>query len=469
MDLRVYVDGVARIICDLTRKTTVHDIIIALAQYKGKAGRYSLIQCAPDGTQRTLSPNELTCELIHHPDWVYILQQNPSNTNLSYIQKRSKSLDGRKTPIEQQQQQQTTVDIVSPLNSSSGYFRTVANNNSYVSSTTLSSQNKKRSNLHQIFPSINKNSSNNNIHPNESLSSPLSIHKRLSRTPLQNSLENHPTINHTRPKSAVPSSMRENSAFHIFHKSNNNHINIQQQQQQYITLLKILKSQEIQIEQQENELNEKQKEIEYYDVTIHQGQIYRDNIQHELQILEERERHLFSDCQTLTQEYSTDKLDFELDYHKKLNSNYEHLQQQLTRCSSTLEQKIQLQEQIQYNINQIHEDIEQIQKLINNDKKEIVQCEYDLERSNSSLKQQDDLLRILIQLTDDTEYVIQQRRKRIIELENDVIQLDDSLINSLARSPYHFHSNSTSDIVKPGHLELMNSTLLKLCPSGIWV
>ena len=101
MDLRVYVDGVARIICDLTRTTTVHDIIIALAQYKGKAGRYSLVQRAPDGTQRTLSPNELTCELTRHPDWIYILQQNPSNRVASYGQKRSKSLDGRKTPVQQ--------------------------------------------------------------------------------------------------------------------------------------------------------------------------------------------------------------------------------------------------------------------------------------------------------------------------------------------------------------------------------
>ncbi|CAF1277177.1 unnamed protein product [Rotaria sp. Silwood1] len=469
MDLRVYVDGVARIICDLTRKTTVHDIIIALAQYKGKAGRYSLIQCSPDGIQRTLSPNELTCELIHHPDWIYILQQNPSNINLSYVQKRSKSLDGRKTPIEQQkQQQQTTVDIVSPLNSSSGYFRTIANNNSYVSSTTLSSSNKKRSNLHQIFPSTNKNNSNNTIHSNESLSSPI-IHKRLSRTPIQNSLDNHHTINHTRAKSAVPSSMHDNSAFHIVHQSNNNHINTQQQQQQYIALLQVLKSQEVQIEQQKNELNEKQKEIEYYDVILHQGQIYQDNIQHEIQILEERERRLFSECQTLTQEYSPDKLDFELDYHKKLNSNYEHIQQQLTRSSSTLEQKKQLQEQLQYNINQTHEDIEKIQRNINNDKKEIIQCEYDLERSNSSLKQQEDLLRILTQRTDDTERIIQQRRKRIIELENEVVQLDNLLIYSLAKSPYHFHSNSSTDIVKSGHLELMNSTLLKLCPSGIWV
>jgi hypothetical protein len=102
MDLRVYVDGVARIICDLTRTTTVHDIIIALAQYKGKAGRYSLIQRAPDGTQKTLSPNQLTCELIQHHNWIYILHQNPSNRDSSNGQKRSKSLDGGKTPIQQQ-------------------------------------------------------------------------------------------------------------------------------------------------------------------------------------------------------------------------------------------------------------------------------------------------------------------------------------------------------------------------------
>jgi hypothetical protein len=101
MDLRVYVDGVARIICDLTRTTTVHDIIIALAQYKGKAGRYSLIERAPNGTQRTLSPNELTYELTHHPDWAYILRQNPSNRDASFDQTRSKSLDGRKTPVQQ--------------------------------------------------------------------------------------------------------------------------------------------------------------------------------------------------------------------------------------------------------------------------------------------------------------------------------------------------------------------------------
>jgi hypothetical protein len=102
---------------------------------------------------------------------------------------------------------------------------------------------------------------------------------------------------------------------------------------------------------------------------VRQAQIYQDNIQHELKLLEEHDQRLMSECQVYAQEYSIDKLDIELEYQKKLRLNYEHLQQQLIRCSSTLEQKRQLQEQIQLNIEQTHQEIEQIQANINNDKK----------------------------------------------------------------------------------------------------
>ncbi|UJR09335.1 hypothetical protein I4U23_013578 [Adineta vaga] len=472
MDLRVYVDGVARIICDLTRTTTVHDIIIALAQYKGKAGRYSLIQRAPDGTQRTLSPNELTCELIHHPDWAYILRQNPSNQSLSNGQKRSKSLDGRKTPTQQQQQQpqhqQTFTDKLSPITSSSQHFRTIPSS-AFV---TLTSDNKKRANIHQIFSSINTNNNNNNINhflTDSTPSSPTSARHRLSRTPIS---ENHHPFPYTRPKSAIPSSLTENSAFHIVHNPNSNYTNIQQQQQQqqqYLALIQILKSQELQVEQQEKELNEKQNEIEYREAILRQTQLYHESIQHELQILEERERRLASECQTYTQEYSPDALDIELDFHEKLHSNYEHLQQQLARCSSTLEQKRQIQEQLQFNIEQIHEEIEQIQTNINNDKKDILQYEYDLQRSNVSSKQQDDLLDILNQRNDDIEHIIQQDQKDIMNFEDALLELEDLLIQDLPNTSYHFHETTTNGTLMPVHLQFMNSTLLKICPSGIWV
>jgi hypothetical protein len=149
--------------------------------------------------------------------------------------------------------------VPSPVTSSSGHFRTVHNHNTTNGFATLTSQNKKRSNLHKIFPSINTNNSNNNIHLNES-SSP-SIQKRLSRTPVKTPFENHHTIRNSRPKSAVPSSLTENSAFHIVHNPNSNHINNQHQQQQYVALLQFLKSQELQLEKQQKELNEKQNGI----------------------------------------------------------------------------------------------------------------------------------------------------------------------------------------------------------------
>ena len=143
--------------------------------------------------------------------------------------------------------------------SSSGHFRTVRNNHDHISSARLSAQNKKRSNIHEIYRSINQNNRNNNIRLNES----PSLKKPLSRTPIQNLFENHhSTMNYARPKSALPSSsMTENSPFHIVHHPSSNHRNSQQQQQQHRALLQFLKTQEIQIEQQHNALNEKQKGI----------------------------------------------------------------------------------------------------------------------------------------------------------------------------------------------------------------
>ena len=91
MDFRVYVDGISRIICDLNDQTTIHDIIIALAQYKNQPGRYSLFERRSDGQERTLSPNLLALELQQDFDSVYILRQNSSPEQA----KRSKSVDDR--------------------------------------------------------------------------------------------------------------------------------------------------------------------------------------------------------------------------------------------------------------------------------------------------------------------------------------------------------------------------------------
>ena len=92
-------------------------------------------------------------------------------------------------------------------------------------------------------------------------------------------------------------------------------------------------------------------------------------MKNEFHLLAEQDRHLTSDSQLYSEEYAVNELDKEFDYQKQLHSNYEHLQQQVSRCSTTLDQKRQLQEQIQMNINQTHEDIEQMKTNINTDRK----------------------------------------------------------------------------------------------------
>jgi hypothetical protein len=136
------------------------------------------------------------------------------------------------------------------------------------SSSIKTSDKKKRSHLRHVFPSANINNNNNNHVSTNEYSSPVSFFiepKRSSRTPIQiieqdlGTLDNHDTSRRARTKSALPSSINENSAFRIVHNPNNNHIQLHHQQQQYVALLKMLKSQEIQAEQQQKELNEKQK------------------------------------------------------------------------------------------------------------------------------------------------------------------------------------------------------------------
>jgi hypothetical protein len=105
-------------------------------------------------------------------------------------------------------------------------------------------------------------------------------------------------------------------------------------------------------------------EIDHREKNIHQS-----DIEQEFRLLTDHDRRLTSECQIYSEEYSTNELDKEFEYEKNLHSNYEHLQQQLKRSSTTLEQKRQLTEQIQLNIGQTQEDIEQIQTNINNDKK----------------------------------------------------------------------------------------------------
>lgn len=57
MELKVWVDGVQRVVCGVTEVTTCQEVVIALAQAIGRTGRYTLVEKWRD-TERHLAPHE---------------------------------------------------------------------------------------------------------------------------------------------------------------------------------------------------------------------------------------------------------------------------------------------------------------------------------------------------------------------------------------------------------------------------
>ena len=94
-------------------------------------------------------------------------------------------------------------------------------------------------------------------------------------------------------------------------------------------------------------------------------------IEYREKIIEQNEmdRVAEHDHRISSEECTAHELEKEFEFKKKLHSTYEHLQQQVARSSTTLEQKRQLQEQIQLKIEQTHRDTEQIQAKMNTEKK----------------------------------------------------------------------------------------------------
>uniref|UniRef100_A0A8B9HHS2 Ras-associating domain-containing protein n=1 Tax=Astyanax mexicanus TaxID=7994 RepID=A0A8B9HHS2_ASTMX len=63
MELKVWVDGVQRVVCGLSKETSCQDVVIALAQAIGQTGRYVLVQKLRD-TERQLVADECPLESL---------------------------------------------------------------------------------------------------------------------------------------------------------------------------------------------------------------------------------------------------------------------------------------------------------------------------------------------------------------------------------------------------------------------
>ncbi|XP_051885319.1 ras association domain-containing protein 8 isoform X2 [Pristis pectinata] len=63
MELRVWVEGVQRVVCGVTEDTSCQQVVIALAQAIGQTGRYVLVQSLRD-SERQLLPTECPLQLL---------------------------------------------------------------------------------------------------------------------------------------------------------------------------------------------------------------------------------------------------------------------------------------------------------------------------------------------------------------------------------------------------------------------
>ncbi|KAL3841698.1 hypothetical protein ACJMK2_019806 [Sinanodonta woodiana] len=63
MELKVWVDGIKRVVCGVTDNTTCQDIVIALAHAMGQTGRFTLIEKWRDN-ERPLSPSECPLKVL---------------------------------------------------------------------------------------------------------------------------------------------------------------------------------------------------------------------------------------------------------------------------------------------------------------------------------------------------------------------------------------------------------------------
>ncbi|XP_029289897.1 ras association domain-containing protein 7 [Cottoperca gobio] len=86
MELKVWVDGVVRVVCGLSEETSCQDVVIALAQAIGQTGRYVLIQRLRDTEKQLLAtekPLESLAKLGQHGSEVqfFLRRTGPSSSD----------------------------------------------------------------------------------------------------------------------------------------------------------------------------------------------------------------------------------------------------------------------------------------------------------------------------------------------------------------------------------------------------
>ncbi|KAI8129891.1 hypothetical protein FF38_04735 [Lucilia cuprina] len=154
MELKVWVEGIQRIVCGVTVNTTCQDVVFALAHATGKVGRFTLIERWRNN-ERLLAPNENPLKLL--------LKWGEYANDVQFILQRSESKQQQQQHMKQEthQQQQNTTNNTNNNNSNNIINNNNNNNNNNNESTTVM-LNKKPLGLSNINNNNNNNNSNLN-------------------------------------------------------------------------------------------------------------------------------------------------------------------------------------------------------------------------------------------------------------------------------------------------------------------
>ncbi|OWR41670.1 hypothetical protein KGM_212488 [Danaus plexippus plexippus] len=95
MELKVWVEGIQRIVCGVTETTTCQDVVFALAHATGKVGRFTLIERWRNN-ERLLAPQEYPLKILmkwgeYSNDIQFILRRSDNSNNQKPIQPTANS------------------------------------------------------------------------------------------------------------------------------------------------------------------------------------------------------------------------------------------------------------------------------------------------------------------------------------------------------------------------------------------
>ncbi|XP_061728399.1 ras association domain-containing protein 8 isoform X3 [Cydia pomonella] len=88
MELKVWVEGIQRIVCGVTETTTCQDVVFALAHATGKVGRFTLIERWRNN-ERLLAPQEYPLKIL--------MKWGEYSNDIQFILRRSDSGSGQKS------------------------------------------------------------------------------------------------------------------------------------------------------------------------------------------------------------------------------------------------------------------------------------------------------------------------------------------------------------------------------------